>query len=36
MQDMRVSRRVTYAAWKDRGLGARLLEVLALPIRNLL
>jgi len=36
MEDVRVSRRVTYAAWKDRGLGARLLEVLALPIRDLL
>jgi cardiolipin synthase len=34
--DIRVSRRVTYEAWKDRGLRARLLEVLALPIRDLL
>jgi cardiolipin synthase A/B len=36
LDDVRVSRRVTYEAWKDRGLGSRLLEVLALPIRNLL
>jgi cardiolipin synthase A/B len=36
MDDVQVSRRVTYEAWKDRGLGARLLEVLALPIRDLL
>ena len=36
LDDMQISRRVTYAAWKNRGLGARLLEVLALPIRNLL
>jgi cardiolipin synthase len=34
--DVQVSRRVTYEAWKDRGLRARLLEVLALPIRDLL
>ena len=34
--DVRVSRRVTYEAWKRRGLGARLLEMLALPIRDLL
>jgi cardiolipin synthase len=34
--DVRVSRRVTYEAWKDRGLRARLLELLALPIRDLL
>jgi cardiolipin synthase len=36
MDDLRTSRRVTYDAWKRRGLGARLLEVLALPIRDLL
>lgn len=36
MDDLQVSRRVTYDAWKRRGLGARLLEVLALPIRDLL
>jgi cardiolipin synthase len=36
MEDLQVSRRVTYEAWKNRGLGARLLEVLALPIRDLL
>jgi len=34
--DVQVSRRVTYEAWKGRGLGARLLEMLALPIRDLL
>jgi cardiolipin synthase A/B len=34
--DLAVSRQVTYQAWKRRGLGARLLEVLALPIRDLL
>lgn len=36
MDDLQVSRRVTHDAWKRRGLGARLLEVLALPIRDLL
>ena len=36
MDDLQVSRRVTYEAWKRRGLGSRLLEVLALPIRDLL
>ncbi|HEX6211312.1 MAG TPA: phospholipase D-like domain-containing protein [Methylomirabilota bacterium] len=36
LDDVQISRRVTYTAWKNRGLGARLLEVLALPIRNLL
>ena len=35
-EDLAVSRRVTYEAWKRRGFGARLLEVLALPIRDLL
>jgi cardiolipin synthase len=35
-EDVQISRRVTYEAWKDRGLGARFLEVLALPIRDLL
>jgi cardiolipin synthase A/B len=34
--DVEVSRRVTYEEWKDRGLRARLLEILALPIRDLL
>jgi cardiolipin synthase len=34
--DVRVSRRVTYEAWKRRGVRARLLELLALPIRDLL
>ncbi len=36
MEDMKVARQVTYEAWKDRGIRARLLEVLALPIRDLL
>jgi len=36
MDDVRVSRRITYEAWKNRGVGARLLEMLALPIRDLL
>jgi cardiolipin synthase A/B len=35
-EDVQASRRVTYAAWKDRGVKAKLLEVLALPIRDLL
>lgn len=35
-EDVAVSRRVTYEAWKRRGLGARLLEAFALPIRDLL
>ncbi len=36
LEDMKVARQVTYEAWKDRGIRARLLEVLALPIRDLL
>jgi cardiolipin synthase len=36
MDDVQVARRVSYQAWKHRGLGARLLETLALPIRDLL
>ena len=36
IEDVAMSRRVSYEAWKDRGIGARLLEVLALPIRDLL
>jgi cardiolipin synthase len=36
IEDVQISRRVTYGAWKHRGLAARLLEVLALPIRDLL
>jgi len=35
-EDVQASRRVTYEAWKDRGVRAKLLEVLALPIRDLL
>jgi cardiolipin synthase len=34
--DLTYSRRVTLQAWKSRGLTARLLETLALPIRDLL
>jgi len=34
--DLAHSRRVTLQAWKSRGLTARLLETLALPIRDLL
>jgi cardiolipin synthase len=34
--DVSVSRRLTYEGWKRRGLGARLLELLALPIRDIL
>ena len=36
MEDVKVARQVTYEAWNDRGIRARLLEVLALPIRDLL
>jgi cardiolipin synthase len=35
-KDVAVSQRVTYERWRRRGLGARLIEVLALPIRDLL
>jgi cardiolipin synthase A/B len=35
-EDVKTSRRVTYEAWKDRGITARLVELLALPIRDLL
>jgi cardiolipin synthase len=35
-EDVKVSRRVSYAEWKNRGVRARLLELLALPIRDLL
>ena len=34
--DVAHARRVTYEAWRHRGIGARLLETLALPIRDLL
>ena len=34
--DLAHSRRVTLEAWKSRGIAARLLETLALPIRDLL
>jgi cardiolipin synthase len=36
LDDVAVSRQLTYEAWTRRGLGARLLEMLALPIRDLL
>jgi hypothetical protein len=32
--DVNLSHRVTYEAWKDRAVKARLFEVLAFPIRN--
>jgi cardiolipin synthase len=35
-EDVKISRRVSYEAWKKRGIGPRLLEVLALPIRDVL
>jgi cardiolipin synthase A/B len=35
-EDVEHSARVTYEAWKDRGIGAKVLEALALPIRDLL
>ena len=34
--DIANSREVTFAAWKKRGIFAKLLETLALPIRDLL
>jgi cardiolipin synthase len=34
VDDLRHARPVTYEAWRRRGLGARLLELLALPIRD--
>jgi cardiolipin synthase len=36
LDDIAESRRVTYEAWRKRGLGARFLELLAFPIRDLL
>jgi cardiolipin synthase A/B len=36
LEDVAASRQVTYEAWKHRGFAAKLLEVLALPIRDLL
>ena len=35
-EDVKLSRQVTYEAWKARGVKARLFEVLAFPIRNVL
>jgi cardiolipin synthase len=34
--DVEMSRPVTYAAWRDRGITSKILEVMALPIRDLL
>ena len=34
--DIALSRPVTYTAWRDRGLASKILEVMALPIRDLL
>jgi cardiolipin synthase len=36
LDDVQLSRQVTYERWKKRGIGAKLLETLALPIRDLL
>jgi cardiolipin synthase len=36
LEDVKVSRQVTYEEWKDRGVRARMFELLALPIRSLL
>jgi len=36
LADVQASRQVTYESWKDRGFGSKVLEVLALPIRDLL
>jgi len=36
LADIQASRLVTYDSWKDRGLSSKMLEVLALPIRDLL
>jgi cardiolipin synthase len=34
--DLEVSKRITYEAWKGRGMRSRLFEILARPIRDLL
>jgi phosphatidylserine/phosphatidylglycerophosphate/cardiolipin synthase-like enzyme len=36
LADIEASRQVTYESWKHRGVGSKMLEVLALPIRDLL
>jgi cardiolipin synthase len=36
LDDLAHSRRVTYESWRSRSLGDRALEILALPIRDLL
>ena len=36
LDDIKLSRRVTYESWKKRGFAAKFLEVLAFPIRDLL
>jgi cardiolipin synthase A/B len=36
LADIEASRQVTYESWKHRGLGSKMLEVLVLPIRDLL
>jgi cardiolipin synthase A/B len=36
LADIEASRQVTYQSWKHRGVGSKMLEVLALPIRDLL
>jgi cardiolipin synthase len=34
--DVALARRVSYESWQSRGVGARLLEILALPVRDLM
>jgi len=36
LEDIALSQPVTYEAWKKRGLASKMLELLALPIRDLL
>ena len=36
LEDVKLSKQVTYEAWKKRGFAAKFLEVLAFPIRDLL
>jgi cardiolipin synthase len=36
LEDLKHSRQVTFEAWKKRGFAAKILEVLAFPIRDLL
>ena len=36
LEDIALSQPVTYEGWKKRGLAAKMLELLALPLRDLL